>query len=89
VGPVSSRQPGRTATDGDQIMADPSVQFPLPEHHLLLGQALADAVYYRDPPLQCSACEITGDLCTACADGLALARSYLALGHQLGLAEPR
>ena len=70
-------------------MADPSVQFPQPEHHLLLRQALADAVYYRDPPLQCSACETTGDLCTACADGLALARSYLALGRQLGLAEPR
>ena len=29
--------------------------------------------------------EAAGDLCTACADGLALARSYLALSHQRGL----
>lgn len=50
---------------------------------------LTRSIYYRDPPLQCAACETTGDLCTACADGLALARSYLALSHQLGLADPR
>jgi hypothetical protein len=70
-------------------MADPSVLPAPPEHHQLLRQALADAVYYRDPPLQCAACETTGDLCTPCADGLALARSYLALSHQLDLADPR
>ena len=67
-------------------MPDPlALSVPTAKHELL-RQALADAVYYRDPPVQCPACEAQGDaLCAACAAGLACARAYLALGRDLGL----
>jgi hypothetical protein len=62
---------------------------PLPPgQRELLRQALADAVYYWDPPLHCRACEELDELCQECAAGLARARSYLALGRTLGLQEP-
>jgi hypothetical protein len=51
----------------------------------VLRQALADAVYYRDPPVYCVACEATGGLCDACAATLARARAYLDLGRELGV----
>lgn len=51
----------------------------------LLRQALADAVFYRDPPVECRACAGRDELCDACADGLARARGYLALGRALGM----
>jgi hypothetical protein len=51
----------------------------------VLVRALADAVYYRDPPVECGACEALDGLCDACAAGLARARAYLALGRGLGL----
>jgi len=54
----------------------------------LLGQALADAVYYRDPPAQCAACEAADGLCEQCAAGPARARAYLVLGDDLGLEVP-
>jgi hypothetical protein len=54
----------------------------------LLRQALADAVYYRDPPVECSACEARGGLCDQCAAELTRARSYVALGRELGLEVP-
>jgi len=65
-------------------------QFPLtltevPEQREVLSQALADAVYYRDPPVWCPACPEPDRLCEECADGLARARAYLALSHALGL----
>jgi hypothetical protein len=56
--------------------------------HELLRQALADAVYYRDPPVQCPACDtcdMHDGLCDECAAGLARARAYLALSRDLGL----
>jgi hypothetical protein len=53
----------------------------------VLGRALADAVYYRDPPLNCHACETLDGLCDECAVGLAHARSYLALSRDLGIDE--
>lgn len=56
-----------------------------PEQREVLLQALADAVYYRDPPARCAACEALGELCEECAAGLARARSYLALGRALGM----
>jgi hypothetical protein len=59
-----------------------------PQQHELLRQALADAVYYRDPPAQCTACEALGGLCAGCAAGLDRARAYLALGRELGLELP-
>ncbi len=54
----------------------------------LLRQALADAVYYRDPPLECQDCGADGGLCARCAAGLACARAYLALGRDLGMDVP-
>jgi hypothetical protein len=51
----------------------------------LLRQALADAVYYRDPPLVCLACEALDGLCEACAAGLARARAYVDLSRELGM----
>jgi hypothetical protein len=55
------------------------------EQREVLRQALADAVYYCDPPLRCRSCDALGGLCGECAAGLARARAYLALGRQLGL----
>ncbi len=56
-----------------------------PEQREILRQALADAVYYRDPPLYCPACEALDGLCEECAATLARARTYLTLGHALGM----
>jgi hypothetical protein len=55
------------------------------EQRALLRDALADAVYYRDPPVQCAACEAADGLCDGCAAGLARARAYLDLGRELGV----
>jgi hypothetical protein len=60
-----------------------------PERREVLRQALADAVYYRDPPARCRACEDLDRLCDECAAGLARARTYLALGRELGLEVPQ
>lgn len=58
------------------------------EQRNLLQQALADAVYYRDPPANCETCpepsnpyETPGDLCDGCAAGFARASAYLTLGR--------
>jgi hypothetical protein len=60
-----------------------------PEQRELLCQALADAVYYCDPPAQCRACDTLDRLCDNCAAGLARASAYLALGRKLGIAVPQ
>jgi hypothetical protein len=57
---------------------------PATQKEVLL-QALADAVYYRDPPAECRVCEVQAELCDGCAAGLAWARAYLALGRELGV----
>jgi hypothetical protein len=54
----------------------------------ILRQALADAVYYRDPPLHCAACPSPERLCEQCASGHERALAYLALSHELGLEAP-
>ncbi len=59
-----------------------------PAHRETLRRALADAVYYRDPPLECHACQAVNGLCEQCAAGLARARAYLELGRDLGLDVP-
>jgi hypothetical protein len=62
-----------------------------PGQRELLAQALADAVYYRDPPVHCPACdtrEAQGTLCDQCAATLARATAYLDLGRKLGLEAP-
>jgi hypothetical protein len=66
-------------------MPDRLVTLILPEQGEVLRHALADAVYYRDPPVECSSCEKQGELCDACVAGLAQARAYLALGRELGM----
>ena len=63
----------------------PLILAETPEQREVLRQALADAVYYRDPPVSCPACPTPDQLCEECADGLARARAYLALGRELGL----
>ena len=55
-----------------------------PEQRELLAQALADAVFYRDPPVHCPAC-VSDTLCEQCAAGLARARAYLTLGSDLSI----
>jgi hypothetical protein len=60
----------------------------LPEQCEMLAQALADAVYYRDPPLYCRACEAQDTLCKECAATFVRASAYLTLGRALGVAEP-
>jgi len=59
-----------------------------PGQRELLAQALADAVHYRDPPVQCTACPTPDILCEQCAAGLARARAYLALISDLGVPVP-
>lgn len=69
-------------------MPDSHVPPIAPEQEEILAAALADAVYYRDPPVQCSACDALDELCAECAAGLARARSYLALSRELGVEVP-
>jgi hypothetical protein len=59
-----------------------------PEQRELLAQALADAVFYRDPPVHCPACATPDTLCERCAFGLARAHAYLTLGSDLGVPIP-
>jgi hypothetical protein len=59
------------------------------EQREILGQALADAVYYRDPPARCRARDSMDRLCDDCAAGLARASAYLALGRKLGIEVPQ
>jgi hypothetical protein len=69
-------------------MADRVVLPVAPRQREVLRQALEDAVYYRDPPVQCGDCDAVDVLCEGCAAGLARARAYLALGRELGLEAP-
>jgi hypothetical protein len=54
----------------------------------ILRQALADAIYYRDPPLHCAACPSPDRLCDQCASGHERARTYLTPSYELGLESP-
>jgi hypothetical protein len=58
------------------------------EQYELLENALSDAIYYRDPPVNCASCEALNDetkLCEDCAERLAQSSAYLDLGNELGL----
>ena len=55
----------------------------------ILQQALQDAIYYRDPPLECPACETSPGLCSACAEGVAIGMRYLRTARELGLGNVR
>jgi hypothetical protein len=59
-----------------------------PTQRETLRQALADAIFYCDPPLQCADCERLAGLCIQCAAGLSQARAYLALSRELDLSPP-
>jgi hypothetical protein len=59
-----------------------------PAQRETLRQALSDAIYYRDPPLYCTACPAPDRLCHQCAAGHQRARAYLALSYELGLETP-
>jgi len=58
------------------------------EKRELLRQALADAVYYQDPPQECAACPSDDPLCEDCARRFKRALSYLDLSKELGLEPP-
>jgi len=51
----------------------------------VLRHALADAVYYRDPPLYCHTCETLDGLCGRCAAGFSQALAYVSLSRELGI----
>jgi hypothetical protein len=55
------------------------------EQREVLAQALTDAEYYRDPPLNCLACRTQDRLCDHCTADLARARSYIFLSRKLGI----
>jgi hypothetical protein len=55
------------------------------EQHEILRQAIDDAIYYRDPPQKCVACELSGDLCHGCAETLAIGLKYLQTAREPGL----
>jgi hypothetical protein len=51
----------------------------------MLRLALADAVYYQDPPQECAACPSEDQLCDDCASRFTRALAYLELSKELGL----
>jgi hypothetical protein len=55
------------------------------EQREILRQAIDDAVYYRDPPQKCLACESSGNLCGVCAETLAIGLKYLQTARELWL----
>jgi hypothetical protein len=57
------------------------------EQRNILRQAIDDAVYYRDPPQKCLACESSGDLCGACTQTLAIGLKYLQIARELELGD--
>jgi hypothetical protein len=58
------------------------------EQREILRQAIDDAIYYRDPPQKCVACESSGAaLCGECAETLAIGLKYLQTARELGLGD--
>jgi hypothetical protein len=92
--PSRQRGPDRIPGTGTWLRKDtgisdaPAVLTAAPQQRETLRQALADAVYYRDPPLQCDACPSPERLCDQCTAGHERALAYLALSYQLGLEAP-
>jgi hypothetical protein len=75
-----------TPTSRPEPQAESTVTALLPAAQRdVLRQALADAVYYRDPPLYCRACEALDGLCGQCAAGLSQALAYVTLSRELGI----
>jgi hypothetical protein len=55
----------------------------------VLRHALDDAIFYRDPPQECRACEAAANLCSQCAETLAISLTYLRTAKELGLDSDR
>jgi hypothetical protein len=66
----------------------PAILTAAPAQREILWQALAYAIYYRDPPLQCAACPSPDRLCDQRVSGHQRARAYLTLTRELGLESP-
>jgi hypothetical protein len=66
----------------------PGILTAAPAQREILRQALADAIYYRDPPLHCPTCPSPDRLCGQCASEHQRALTYLALSYELGLETP-
>lgn len=69
-------------------MTSPLMAGLAPGQQAILRQALADAIFYRDPPLSCPDCETLSHLCAQCAAGHSQARAYLALSRELQISPP-
>jgi hypothetical protein len=63
----------------------PAALTAAPAQREMLRLALADAVYYQDPPQECAACPSEEELCGDCADRFNRALAYLNLTKELGL----
>jgi len=63
----------------------PAILAAAPEQREMLRLALADAVYYQDPPQECAACPSEDQLCDDCAGRFKRALAYLELMKELGL----
>jgi hypothetical protein len=86
---LSNDEPARRAARNEPRPTPDRLSSLLPvTQREVLRQALADAVYYRDPPLECQACGMRDGLCDQCAAALARARAYLDLGRALGIEVP-
>jgi len=78
------RPASQCASRPDLPTAGRSTAAPLlPAQRDVLRQALSDAVFYRDPPLHCPACQTPDRLCRRCAADLSQARAYLTLSREL------
>jgi hypothetical protein len=62
----------------------PAVLTAAPEQREVLRLALADAVYYQDPPQECGACPSEDTLCGECEGRFSRALAYLELSKELG-----
>jgi hypothetical protein len=70
---------------GSVHLADnPALLIPASRREVLY-EALIEAMFYSDPPQDCPVCEAQDHLCETCAAGWTRARSYLALGRDLGI----
>ena len=67
------------------MISAPAVLTAAPEQREILRLALADAVYYQDPPQECAACPSEDQLCGDCASRFHRALAYLELSKELGL----
>ena len=74
---------GQPAGRPDRPSAGRNVALLPPAQRDVLQQALADAIFYRDPPVHCPDCATPDRLCPQCAAGMSQARAYLALSREL------